>query len=236
MASGREWGMNALADSPTLHPLARTSTRHRQASARARRPSSGRRRTLSPPRGQSSRGPYLFLLPLLCWFWINGHEEDGAGQRLAEGVQAEGAGGAAVQRIIQDEVERLNIVELVAHNLAPHERAKMALDTRGGGLRFQFGVGGGCAGDEADVGDVAFVALAAIGEVVEAAHWRRRGRLLLGQGHREPPLWHPRRWGIVPAPCNARGQPARAGRCLICIAYPDGRSGRAGWRHLALHV
>src|SRR5258707_1023210 len=46
----------------------------------------------------------------------------------------------------------------------------MRLDALGAGLGLELRIGGGAARDDADVGDVALVARAPIGEIVEAAH------------------------------------------------------------------
>jgi hypothetical protein len=85
-------------------------------------------------------------------------------------VKRQRARDAAAQRVMQDEIQRPQIGQLVAFHLPKDEPREMRGDAGGGYVLAQEGVIAGIVGDDRDVGDVALVAGAGMGEGAQGQH------------------------------------------------------------------
>src|SRR5207302_4496699 len=83
--------------------------------------------------------------------------EDERAVGLAEGVRAEGAGGAAVEGLVEDEVEGADVGDLVAVDGAADESAEVGTNSLGRQLAQKRRVEGVGGGEDGDVGEVTLV-------------------------------------------------------------------------------
>src|SRR5438445_5565584 len=93
--------------------------------------------------------------------------EDERAVGLAEGIGAQGAGGAAVERLVEDEVEGAHVGDLVAVDGAADESAEVGTNSLGGQLAHECRVQGVGGGEDGDVGEVALVTAARLGDVAQ---------------------------------------------------------------------
>src|SRR5437870_10449 len=100
--------------------------------------------------------------------WLNGHLEQGQCQGLALRVNAQGLAGAAGQHVVKHKVKRQEIRRFVAYNARRSEGGEVGAHTVGRQVLAQPGVSRRRVGDDCDIGVIALVATAAVGDLTEA--------------------------------------------------------------------
>src|SRR4029077_5537159 len=91
--------------------------------------------------------------------------QQGRGEHLALRVGLEGNGPTPVQGAMQEEIEGPQVGQLKALDRSRDDALEMALDPRGGHFPDQHGIVLRLPGDKADVGGIALVAGARMGDV-----------------------------------------------------------------------
>src|SRR6266481_2454176 len=99
--------------------------------------------------------------------WLDLQIEQRGAQGFAVGIERQRPGYASAERLGHHKIQRRNVEQLIAHHLAFDNAGKMRFDTRAGDLRKQQRIVLFVVGDHRDVGGVALVAGAGMGDLAQ---------------------------------------------------------------------
>jgi len=96
---------------------------------------------------------------------FNIHPEKGGFHAFPQCIQAQGAGGTAVEGVMHDEVEAIELGHIIAHDIAEYEAFEMTAHGISRQLFFHGFIILGFPCIDADIGCIAFIAAATMGDI-----------------------------------------------------------------------